>query len=94
MNISNINHRHRTAGAVILRITYGYYVQEKDDPLVQLADDALHQFSVGTAPGSFWVNIIPACKCTLLRFKCRFECLTVIQYALYLSGFLAQDSSA
>ncbi|PPR03045.1 hypothetical protein CVT24_012433 [Panaeolus cyanescens] len=56
------DHVRRTAGAVILRITYGYSILEKDDPLVKLADAAMNQFSIGTAPGGYWVNTIPALK--------------------------------
>ncbi|KAF9033182.1 cytochrome P450 [Panaeolus papilionaceus] len=52
----------RTAGAIILRIAYGYHVAEKDDLLVAIADDVLGYFSAGTAPGGFWVNVIPALK--------------------------------
>ena len=51
----------RTAGAVILRISHGYEVQEKDDPFVTLADLATEQFSLSTAPGGFLVNLIPSC---------------------------------
>jgi hypothetical protein len=49
----------RTAGAIILRISYGYKVEEGADPLVTLADRAMEQFSLSTAPG-FLVNLVPA----------------------------------
>ena len=50
----------RTAGAVILRISHGYEVKEKDDPFVAIADRATEQFSLSTAPGGFLVDLIPA----------------------------------
>jgi len=49
----------RTAGAIILRISHGYTVQEKEDPFVTLADEATEQFALSTAPGGFLVNLIP-----------------------------------
>lgn len=52
----------RTAGAIILGISHGYEVKEKDDPFVRLADIATEQFSLSTAPGVFLVNLVPACK--------------------------------
>jgi hypothetical protein len=52
----------RTAGAVILRISYGYEVRETDDPFVQLADLATEQFSLAASPGQFLVDVIPACR--------------------------------
>ena len=50
----------RAVGATILRITYGYEVQESKDPFVQLADQATEQFSFATAPGGFLVDLVPA----------------------------------
>jgi len=54
--------RYRTAGAIILRISHGYHIQEDRDPFVDLADTAVDQFSRSTATGAFMVDIIPACK--------------------------------
>jgi len=53
--------QYRTAGAIILRISHGYEVEEKEDPFVTLADRATEQFSLSTAPG-FLVNLVPACE--------------------------------
>ncbi|KAF8626581.1 hypothetical protein AX15_004794 [Amanita polypyramis BW_CC] len=50
----------RTAGAIILRIAYGYDVKEENDPFVAIADEALEQFSVSVSPGAFLVNLVPA----------------------------------
>ncbi|KAG7085519.1 hypothetical protein E1B28_003079 [Marasmius oreades] len=53
-------HVRKTAGAIILRISHGYEVQEGKDPFVTLADEATEQFSKATSPGGFLVNLIPA----------------------------------
>ncbi|KAF8225436.1 cytochrome P450 [Tricholoma matsutake] len=50
------------AGAVILRISHGYDIQETNDPFVELADKATEQFSLSTAPGSFLVDLVPALR--------------------------------
>ncbi|KAG1869546.1 cytochrome P450 [Suillus subluteus] len=52
-------HIRHTAGAIILRISYGYDVKEGDDPFVDLADRAMDQLSRSTATGAFMVDIIP-----------------------------------
>lgn len=54
----------RMAGGIILRISHGYTIQEKNDPFVTLADEATEQFSLSTAPGGFLVNLVPPCKCS------------------------------
>jgi hypothetical protein len=48
-----------TAGVIILKISHGYEVQEGHDPFVDLADQALQQFSASTAPGAFIVDLLP-----------------------------------
>lgn len=51
----------REAGAIILKIAYGYTVEpHKADPLVDIADKALAQFSAATVPGAWMVDTIPA----------------------------------
>ncbi|KAF7979163.1 hypothetical protein HWV62_43423 [Athelia sp. TMB] len=54
-------HVRRTAGAIILRIAYGYELKDIDghDPLVDNADEAVAQFSAATLPGTWLVDIIP-----------------------------------
>ncbi|THU84110.1 cytochrome P450 [Dendrothele bispora CBS 962.96] len=56
-----VQHVQKTAGAIILRITHGYIVQEGEDPFVTLADTAMEQFSVSSS-NAFIVNIVPALK--------------------------------
>ncbi|KAG7451824.1 cytochrome P450 [Guyanagaster necrorhizus] len=45
--------------ANIMQITYEYEIQEGNDPFVQLADQAAHDFTLSTTPGTFSVNLIP-----------------------------------
>ena len=54
---------YRTAGAIILRISHGYEVQENNDPFVALADKANSEFSIATSPGAFLVDMFPASVC-------------------------------
>ena len=49
-----------TSASIILRIAYGYAVQESGDPFVQTCDEAMNQVSEGATPGNFLVNIVPA----------------------------------
>ncbi|KAJ3563157.1 hypothetical protein NP233_g9122 [Leucocoprinus birnbaumii] len=55
-----IKHIRQTAGAIILHISHGYEVEVTGDPFVELADIALEQFSLSTAPGNFIVNLVPS----------------------------------
>lgn len=45
---------------MVLRISHGYEVKEINDPFVEIADEATHQFSLATAPGGYLVDLIPA----------------------------------
>ena len=48
------------AGAIILNIAYGYTIEPRaNDPLVDLADEALIQFSLAANPGSWMVDVFP-----------------------------------
>jgi len=55
-------HLRHTAGAIVLRISHGYEVQEKDDPFVALADKANGEFSIASTPGAFLVDTFPALR--------------------------------
>ncbi|KAG0691872.1 cytochrome P450 [Suillus ampliporus] len=48
--------------SVALRLSHGYEVIEPQDKLVELADQANGQLSITTAPGRFYVDIIPLFK--------------------------------
>ena len=61
------NANERTAGAIILRIAYGYKVKEHNDPFVELADKAAYQFSLATEPGAYLVDVLPMCKYLVYR---------------------------
>ncbi|KAK0450588.1 cytochrome P450 [Desarmillaria tabescens] len=52
-------HIRKTAGAIILQISYGYVIQEDNDPFVELAERTMNQFSLATASGGFFANLIP-----------------------------------
>ncbi|KAJ8086182.1 hypothetical protein PM082_005005 [Marasmius tenuissimus] len=57
---SNVqDHIRKTAGAIILRISHGYEVNDAHDPFVHLADLATEQFSLATSPGQFLVDVFP-----------------------------------
>jgi cytochrome P450 len=55
------DHIRKTAGAIILRISHGYEVNEGTDPFVTLADKATEQFALSTTPG-FLVNLVPSLR--------------------------------
>ncbi|KAJ9656519.1 hypothetical protein H2198_004868 [Neophaeococcomyces mojaviensis] len=55
-----ISHLRTEAGAIILKIAYGYTIEpHSTDPLISLADSALEQFSQATVPGRWLVDILP-----------------------------------
>lgn len=47
------------AGAIILKLAYGYTIREDEDPFVTLADRAMAQFTEATTPGAFLVDVFP-----------------------------------
>lgn len=50
----------RLAGAIILKISHGYTIEPAGpDPLVDLADEAVLQFSLSSAPGAWLVDVMP-----------------------------------
>ncbi|KIJ04516.1 hypothetical protein PAXINDRAFT_22188 [Paxillus involutus ATCC 200175] len=55
-------HIRTTAGAIILKVTYGYTVQADEDPFVELANRAMANVSLVTTPGAFLVDLIPALR--------------------------------
>ncbi|KAJ7680093.1 cytochrome P450, partial [Mycena olivaceomarginata] len=59
-----------STGAMVLHLTYGYKIKERaNDPLVDLADKALGEFSEITRPGAFLVDVLPICPFPGARFK-------------------------
>ncbi|KAI1121145.1 cytochrome protein [Nemania abortiva] len=58
-----LNHIRTEAGAIILKMVYGYTVEpHKPDPLIKLIDEAIEQFALSTVPGAWYVDIIPPLK--------------------------------
>ncbi|KAE8155236.1 cytochrome P450 [Aspergillus avenaceus] len=58
-----IQHIRTEAGAVILKIAYGYTIEPHGrDPLVDLVNEAMDGFSVGGTPGTWLVDTIPILK--------------------------------
>jgi hypothetical protein len=59
-NCISSNFIHREAGAVILKIAYGYTTEpHKSDPLVALAGNAFDQFAKAAVPGAWVVDMMP-----------------------------------
>ncbi|OOF98995.1 hypothetical protein ASPCADRAFT_513115 [Aspergillus carbonarius ITEM 5010] len=58
-----VDHLRKEAGAIILRIGYGYAVEPHGrDPLVDLVDQSMDDFSRVVLPGAWLVNFIPLLK--------------------------------
>ncbi|KAF9887204.1 hypothetical protein FE257_010458 [Aspergillus nanangensis] len=58
-----VGHARKLAGALILKITYGYSIEPHGkDPLVDIADEALEQFSLSARPGTWIVDFAPFLK--------------------------------
>ncbi|KAH7192845.1 cytochrome P450 [Fusarium flagelliforme] len=54
------DHIRKEAGAVILKIAYGYTAEPfKEDPLISMAGKAMDDFGVAAVPGAFLVDILP-----------------------------------
>ncbi|TFK32976.1 putative monooxygenase [Crucibulum laeve] len=49
-------------GTIIIRVTYGYYISDENDPLLTVPLVAMANFSEATAPGNFLVDFIPMLK--------------------------------
>ena len=47
----------RHAGALIMRIAYGY--EKQDDKLVALVNKVMEAAGLACAPSHFWVNMMP-----------------------------------
>ncbi|TDL26571.1 cytochrome P450 [Rickenella mellea] len=55
-----LEHIRKLAGGIILKISYGYSIEaDGHDPLVDLADEAVGQFSLSTIPGAWLVDVMP-----------------------------------
>jgi len=52
-------HIRRNAGAVILKVAYGYQVKDDNDPLVQLLEEGFKSAGRLNVPGKYWVEFMP-----------------------------------
>lgn len=54
----------RSTGALILRLAYGYEVvdDQREDPLVRIAEEAMQGFARASEPGAFLVDTLPVLK--------------------------------
>jgi hypothetical protein len=55
----------RLKGTVILEVSHGYHVKDQNDPLVELADKCMEEFSLATSMG-FLVDLFPICRSSYL----------------------------
>lgn len=56
-------HIRKEAGAVILRITYGYTPNAQGrDPLVDIAGQTMADFAEASSPGTWAVDVLPFCE--------------------------------
>lgn len=79
----------RFTGASILRITYGYVVEREDNELVQLVDRAVEEFSLASAPGAHYADVLPM-RSSFDWPAAMSVALTVCQLQTFLHGFLVQ----
>ncbi|KAJ7584337.1 cytochrome P450 [Mycena floridula] len=52
-------HCFQHAGAIVLRVSYGYTAKDQDDPFIKAGNDAMESFNKGCAPGTYMVNQMP-----------------------------------
>ncbi|KAF8550634.1 cytochrome P450 [Imleria badia] len=50
---------HRTTASLILKLSHGYNINYDGDPLVEIANRAVHSLSEVTSPGRFLVDFLP-----------------------------------
>jgi hypothetical protein len=66
-----LDHIKTEAGAVILKITYGYNIEPRgNDTLVDMAGQVMHNFAEAAVPGKFLVDVLPACMFLCLFSTC------------------------
>ena len=75
--------RNRTAGASVVKLTYGYTVKDKSDEYITVAERAAESFSVATTPGMFMVDVLPSRMFNFVsnhRGLSRLTCLRLVKY--------------
>lgn len=48
-------------GTVALKVVYGYDAKGAEDRMIGVLDNGMKQFAVATAPGGFFVDLLPSC---------------------------------
>ncbi|KAG6328751.1 hypothetical protein ID866_10338 [Astraeus odoratus] len=56
------SHIRTNAGALILKIVYGYEVKEENDPFVNLVENAIRAIATAVITGTFLVDAVPILK--------------------------------
>jgi len=59
---------YRRIGIIIVRVTFGYYIQSADDPFLTNPLNAMANFGRATLPGNFLVDFFPPREYILLPF--------------------------
>ncbi|CAE7110694.1 unnamed protein product [Rhizoctonia solani] len=54
-----ISHIRHTAGATVVRLTYGYTPKDQDNEYIKIAELVMDHFSLASTPGAFMVDIFP-----------------------------------
>lgn len=67
MNTTVDAYRVRLAGAIILRMGFGYALKEERDELLEVVDRAVDGFIISSSPGAFLADVIPARELVILR---------------------------
>lgn len=70
--ISGLIYISRSTGSTILKIAYGYNVTSDDDPLVNIAEEAMQGFAKASEPGAFVVDRFPFRMITLFWHSASF----------------------
>lgn len=65
-NSAVIKNTSRTAGSIILLLAYGYQVTTDDDPILELAEEAMKGFTLVSEPNAFMVDNFPFCDLVFL----------------------------
>ncbi|CAG8011876.1 unnamed protein product [Penicillium olsonii] len=71
----------RESGGIVLKIGYDYTIEQHDrDPLVDLADKAMEDFSIALLPATWAVDFIPMCKCKPGRSYSMLLTMLIVKY--------------
>ncbi|KAJ7689941.1 cytochrome P450 [Mycena rosella] len=57
-----LHHVRRVVASIVLEISHGYKLEEGNDPLMSLAEQAVTDFAEAVVPGRYLCDTIPICK--------------------------------